>query len=145
MNQIETFELAGQYCGGDAHEAIRPLFRSLKHAFAAFREYSYSKEIAQFSFVLRVDGSVRSWGFEGTDAIKFNRKERYVTADVGVPQSWWQGLPPETVLDNLGKGLLNALLDMLAFLKLKGVEVDSEKVMADFSKALDRAKAEPRT
>lgn len=141
MPPNETFELAAQISGKDADAAIDAHLRALKHAFAAYRDRSYSAEIDQFSFVLRVDGAVRSWGFTGTDAMRYNRKERYVTADIGVPKTWWEALPPETVSTQLKAALQQALVDQLGFLKQKGVRVDEPNVLADFSAALARANA----
>jgi hypothetical protein len=49
----------------------------------------YCSEIEQLSFVFRVDGELDAWHFEGCERLRLNRKGRYITLDVGVPEVRW--------------------------------------------------------
>lgn len=49
----------------------------------------YCHEIQELSFVFRVDGELAAWHFEGCERLRLNRKGRYITVDIGVPESRW--------------------------------------------------------
>ena len=76
-----TIEFSAQFGGRDAEAAVLPHFNVLKSVARgkSLEEFPY-KSIA---FILRVDGSVNSYGYSGLGNIDIKRP-KYVSLDIGV-------------------------------------------------------------
>jgi hypothetical protein len=98
----------------------------------------YSREIDEFAFVLRIDGDIWHWEFEGPDKLRLRRKARYITVDIGMPRSRWDGVKPESIRSYLSDSLTQGLAQMMAALTKSKVEFDAARLSADFGDALRR-------
>src|SRR5690242_11488441 len=50
----------------------------------------YSEEIAEFALILRIGGDMQEFDFENCERIRRNRKEKYITVDLGFPSYRWR-------------------------------------------------------
>jgi hypothetical protein len=96
----------------------------------------YSAEIDEFAFVLRIDGDIWHWDFEGAEKLRLSRKRRYITVDIGVPRSRWQGVTAEEIRKYLADSLEQGLAQMVEKLTKSKIDVNAEALTADFSNAL---------
>ena len=62
----------------------------LRRLLASECEGPYSPEIREFALILRIGGDMQEFDFERCDRIRRNRKEQYITVDLGFPSSRWK-------------------------------------------------------
>src|SRR5690242_2188452 len=75
--------------GRDAHAAITGDILALRRLLEQECPGPYSATFDEFALILRIDGSVQSWGRRGVDHIRLQRKLRYAKADIYVPTTAW--------------------------------------------------------
>jgi hypothetical protein len=62
----------------------------LYRALAEHVTSSHCSAIDEFALVLRVDGSLMTYGDEGIARVRFAKARRYITADIQIPKSIWR-------------------------------------------------------
>jgi len=77
----DTITLGVQSSGDDDRTGEHVL--ELRKLLAAHCKGPYSDEISEFALVLRVGGNMQEFDFEGCECIRRNRKDRYITVDLG--------------------------------------------------------------
>lgn len=77
-----TFDISGDIGGPDADEAILPHFKAIKRACKGI--VFDGEPFTLFMFILRVDGSVRRFGFTGVDNVQVDRKMGCLSIDIGL-------------------------------------------------------------
>jgi hypothetical protein len=65
----------------------------LYRALAEHVTSSHCSAIDEFALVLRVDGSITTYGNEGVARVRFAKARRYITADIQIPKSIWLRMP----------------------------------------------------
>lgn len=93
-------------------KAVAPHLRKLRRLLDKFCNKIYCKEVDEFAPILRVDGVLGYWEFEGCEKLRLSKKYRYITIDVGMPRSRWEGI---TAID-IRKYLINQLNNALEFI-----------------------------
>lgn len=76
----------------NAGKAISPHLYELRKLNYRFCDKIYCEEIDEIAPILRVDGDLAYWGFEGCEKLRLSKKYRYITIDVGMPRSRWEGI-----------------------------------------------------
>jgi hypothetical protein len=95
---------------------------------------TFGVEIDSIDPVLRVDGEISYWEFEGCEKLRLCKKNRYITIDVGMPRSRWEGINPVDIRKYLIYQLRNALELMLKRFKKEKYTVNDTELRAYFSK-----------
>jgi hypothetical protein len=122
---MQTSELADR-----THDSILELRKLLAH----YCQGPYSPEISEFSLILRVGGKFREFDFEGCDRLRRNRKQKYITADLGVPTHRWRDVSDAAFRTYLIETVETGLLCCVRSLERDKTPIDSGKLMEDFSK-----------
>jgi hypothetical protein len=89
-----------------------------------------------YALVMRVDGSIWSFGAEEITRLRFAKKSRYITIDIQVPQSVWEPLDlleSKMYLAEKTKGALLACTQRLARDKLP---VDESRLFSQLDSAI---------
>ena len=89
----ETITLGVQAGDAEVDASLEPFYMPLRRLLAQRCIGPYSASIDEFALVLRIDGAIWHWGFEGCKNLRLHKKRRYITVDIGVPRSRWDGLP----------------------------------------------------
>jgi len=122
---------ASQIGGMEAAEVVQPHLIELRKILCKYCKGPYSDIIDEFAPIARVDGDISFWDFEGCQKLRINRKERYITIDIGVPKSCWYGIEELEIRKYLIINLKIALKLMVERLeKDKGV-VDTDRLFSD--------------
>jgi len=95
----------------------------------------YSPEIDEFALILWIGGDLQEFNFEGCDRLRRNRKQRYITADLGVPTYRWRGVSDSALRDFLVETTETGLLCCVRRLEKDKSPVDSARLMGDFATA----------
>lgn len=80
----------GAQHGGPEPCLIGDLKVNLYRALARYLTSTHCEAIDEYAIVLRVDGRLHKFGEEGITRLRFAKTNRYVTADVQIPESVWQ-------------------------------------------------------
>jgi len=128
---IDTVTLGVQSSGDDDRTGKHVL--ELRKLLAAHCKGPYSDEISEFALVLRVGGNMQEFDFEGCERIRRNRKDRYITVDLGFPSRKWRGVSPREIRRYLADIVETGLLCCLHRLKKDKVKVHEAKLMNDFT------------
>lgn len=91
----------------------------------------YSPDIDELSFVFRVDGDLSAWRFEGCERLRINRKGRYITVDIGVPEQRWQVDDEATLRVYLADCVRQGTEMMIAKMEREKMAVDKERLRRD--------------
>lgn len=128
---IETITL-GMQSSGDDDRTGEHVFE-LRGLLSAHCKGPYSDEISEFALVLRVGGNMQEFDFEGCERIRRNRKDRYITVDLGFPSRKWRGVSDSEIRRYLADIVETGLLCCLHRLKKDKVKVHEAKLMNDFA------------
>ena len=89
-NKNTAFITLGADVGGrDAYDATHAHILALRKLLNDYCTGSYSETIKQIALVLRIDGSVQTWGKQGVEHVALQKKGTLATADIYVPLDVW--------------------------------------------------------
>jgi hypothetical protein len=98
----------------------------------------YCIEVDEFAPILRVDGDLWNFEFEGCEKLRLSKKNRYITIDVGMPRSKWEGIDGKEIRQYLISNLRNALELMINRFKKEKYTVKDMELWVDFSKVEEK-------
>jgi hypothetical protein len=127
----DTITLGVQSSGDD--DRTGELVLELRRLLAARCKGPYSDEISEFALVLRIGGKMQEFDFEGCERVRRNRKDRYITVDVGFPSRKWRGVSDSEIRRYLADIVETGLLCCLHRLKKDKARVHEAKLMNDFT------------
>ncbi|MFZ0577994.1 MAG: hypothetical protein WAM41_10870 [Psychrobacillus psychrotolerans] len=84
--------------------------------------------------ILRVDGELWYWEFEGCEKLRLSKKYRYITIDVGMLRSRWEGNNAKDIRNYLIDNLKKALELMVKRLDKEKYKVKENELWNDFAK-----------
>lgn len=121
---------------GDASagKAVSPHLFELRKLIYRFCDKIYCEEIDEIAPILRVDGDLAYWEFEGCEKLRLSKKHRYITIDIGMPRSRWEGNNAKDIRNYLFDNLKEALELMVKRLKKEKFKVDDNELWTDFAK-----------
>ena len=124
----------GAQTSGEDDRTDKHVFE-LRKLLASYCKGPYSEEISEFALVLRIGGDMQEFDFEGCERIRRNRKDRYITVDLGFPSRKWKGADDREIRKYLREIVETGLLCCLHRLKKDKVRVHQTSLMGDFTKA----------
>lgn len=101
----------------------------------------YSPEVSEFALILRVGGEMQEFDFEGCERIRRNKKEKYITLDLGFPSRKWKGTTDVEVRRFILEAVETGLLCFIRRLEKDKTHIDSAKLVNDFRKVKGLFKA----
>jgi hypothetical protein len=94
----------------------------------------YSTEIREFALILRIGGAMQEFNFEGCERIRRNRKEKYITVDLGFPSTRWKASSDSSIREYISEAVETGLLCCIRHLEKNNSPIDSDRLMDDFAK-----------
>lgn len=128
----DVVSLGADVGGRDADAATRQHVIALSKLLRQKCRGTYSDVIKEFALVLRIDGSVQSWGKCGVENVAFQKKKSFVTADIFVPVDVWSAGDVSELRTFLVDQLVQAIKRIGEEAIRKGVVVDINKFLVDF-------------
>jgi hypothetical protein len=113
--------------------------RSKVHLYQSLSRHvtsTHCEAIDEFGLVLRVDGSLDKFGPEAITRIRFAKKQRYITADIQIPEECWQPLDDSELRRYLSSRLDAAIRICVARLKKDGHVVAESNLMSEVASAI---------
>ncbi|WP_018393078.1 hypothetical protein [Bacillus sp. 37MA] len=118
----------------DAANAVQPHLIELRKRLKNHCNKRYCNEVDEFAPILRVDGTGWYWEFEGCEKLRLSKKYRYITIDIGMPRSKWEGINAEDIRKYLIGNLKDALVLMIKRLKKEKYTVKDTELWTDLKK-----------
>ena len=94
---------------GLAGKTISPIMNELNESLDVVFKGSICDDCEDISIVLRVSGEIHNFSFEGCEPPKFNKKEKSVQVDIGVPEEKWKPLNKSELISLVAKYLEQAI------------------------------------
>jgi len=120
--------IGGDYGDPESGSLYMPMKQRLNQLFEQQCAKSYCPVVDEFSIVLRVSGRILDFDSEGIERMRRNRKKRYITLDIVIPEKRWKMVPKKKVRNDLAELVREALKLEVARLKKDKEEVNE----ADF-------------
>ena len=128
----DTVTLGVQSSGDDVRTDKHVL--ELRKLLAASYRGPYSDDISEVALVLRIGGNMQEFDFEGCERIRRNRKDKYITVDLGFPSRRWRRATDSQIRTYLAEIVETGLLCCLRRLQKDKVKVHEVSLMNDFMK-----------
>lgn len=135
MSNKDTILVGVQSGDVPSSRATDPHIRPLRKLLEAQCHGPYSADVDEFSLVFRVDGDLWYWNQEGCDRMRRSKKKRYITIDIYVPRSRWEGVRGIEIRKYLAACVEEAFQKMIGKLKRDKVAVDGDALLRDFAVA----------
>lgn len=107
----------------------------LRRLLAKYCQGPYSDEVKGFALALRIDGSLKQYHAEGVDRMRRNKKDKYIAADICIPEIRWKGVPAREFSRYLSSAVKRALQTCAAYLRKQKVGIDEHRLLLDYSEA----------
>lgn len=104
----------------------------LRKLLAKYCNGPYSDEVKGFALVLRIDGSLKQYHAEGVDRMRRNKKDKYIGADICIPETRWKGVSAREFSRYLSSAVKSALQTCVAYLRKQKVDVDEQRLLLDY-------------
>ena len=133
-----TVTLGADVGGEDAASATFEHVMALRVCLEKECPGPYSPTIREFALVLRIDGSVQSWGKRGVDHVRIQKKSGYATADVFVPFDVWKREQGQSIRGYLAAEVRAAVRAIAARAAKGQVSLDSDRLIRDVDTATEK-------
>jgi hypothetical protein len=128
---MTELQLPCQFGGIDASAAVKPHTLKLRKLLSNYCLKDYCKEIDEITPIFRIDGKLDKFNFRGCEKLRLQKKQRYITVDVGFPQSEWENKSEEQIKKFIYNSYLEAITLILIRLKKEKIEIKSAELLAD--------------
>ena len=133
MSEKPTIPVGVQAGDVPSDRATNPHIRPLRKLLETHCRGPYSADVDEFSLVLRIDGDIWYWNQEGCDRMRRSKKERYITIDIYVPRSRWEGVTGLEIRKYLAACVEDAFQRMIGKLRKDKVVVNGDALLQDFA------------
>ena len=135
INEKKPYITFGSQMGDEfAADVVQPHLIELRKLLNKYCNTVYSPEINEFALVARVSGKIWYWDFEGCQKLRFNRKEKYLTIDIGIPENKWKDADSLSIRKYIFDNLQSGLLQIIKRLKKEKNQIDEECLLLDLEK-----------
>ena len=122
---------ASQIGGKDALAAVGPAITEIEDLAKADAGSHYGDPISSIAFVFRVDGAITQWGLTGCERPMIDRKQHYVTIDVGIPSQIWKGQSIRELRQYISSSLRLGWNQLELLIKREGINFDCNRASRD--------------
>jgi hypothetical protein len=119
-------------------EAMQPHFGPLRKLLNESCRGPYSPEVDEFYLALRIDGDIDHWEKEGCDHMRRSRKERYISIDIYVPRTRWEGGIGIEIRRYLASCVESAFQQMIGKIQRDKTPIDGDALLRDWSAVKER-------
>ena len=123
------------YEAGGPDVDIQPHIVRMRKLLETYCKGPYSDEVQGFALVLRIDGCIKTYGCEGVDRIRRRKQDKYITADICIPEKRWKRVSAAEFSRYLSSAVKSALEVCGNYLRRHKVDVDVERLLLDYGEA----------
>ena len=128
MMDIDFVTLGADVGGKDAFTATNQHVLALRSLLHQECSGSFGSPLKEISLILRVDGSVQSWGKRGVENVTFYKKKSSVTADIFVPVDVWATGDAVSLQLFLVDQVIHAIQLVVEFVNCQGLVLNEKEL-----------------
>jgi hypothetical protein len=131
-NRLPYVHFGAQIGSWEAGYSVSLHLTVLAKLLRQYCDYEYVPNLDDMYVAFRVDGDIEHWDKEGCERLRLARKQRYITIDIMMPRSRWEGRME--IRRFITENFKNALQLMVNRLKKEKMEVDDTRLFEDYAK-----------
>jgi len=124
--------------GGPEDGGLGDIKVDLWRLFASHCHSTYCPGIAHYALALKIDGEFLQFGAESIQKIRFSKRDRFIGADIIVPEIVWRGMTPNKCRDYLARRVREALQMCVARLRKDKLAVDESLLFGEIDAAIQK-------
>ena len=97
---------------------------------------TYCQSIAHYALVLKIDGEILQFGAESIQKIRFSKRDRFIGADIVVPEIVWRDMRRNEWRDYLARRVRETLQICVARLRKDKEAVDETLLFGEIDAAI---------
>jgi len=126
----------GLQSGGPENRGLSNLKIDLRRLFDQHCRSSYCPTVAHYALGLRVDGKFDKFGEEGIERVRRSKRDRYISADIIIPEAVWRGRSRNELRDYLARQVRAAVQSCVARLRKDKETVEESQLFAEIDAAI---------
>ncbi len=126
----------GVQSGGPEDGGLGDIKIDLWRLFCRHCQSSYCATIAHYALALRIGGEFVEFSPEGIEKIRLSRRDRFVGADIVIPQAVWRDSTRNELRDYLARQVRAALQSCVARLRKDKETVDEARLFGEIDAAI---------
>ena len=134
----DSVTLGADVGGEDADDATSEHVLAFRKLLQQECQGPYSDTVEEFALVLRIDGSVQTWGKSGVENVALQRRNTYATADIFVPKKAWSGGDSLVLRSVLATGVRDAMERIGKHAHREKVTVSIDTLIHDVDRAIEK-------
>lgn len=135
---MADIDSAAQYNGPEIKAHLTPHWLGIKRAFGPNATTALPPPLEDLTYILRVDGSLGSFGSDGLDNLDVNLRLRYVSIDICIPTARWIGKPQLEIAEFIADCILGSSGIIAGALTKKKLACDEVLLRADLKRGCDK-------
>jgi len=138
VNQKDVVTIGVQLGDKESDLVVMPHIVLLRRLFNETMKCKYSDEIEEFSLLFRVDGTIWHWEFEGCERMRYRKKEKYITVDIGIPIKRWLNNSSLQLKEYIVHCIKQAFQKFIEKFKKDKINFKEEKLLKDVTLVLTK-------
>jgi hypothetical protein len=126
----------GVQSGGPEDGGLGDIKIDLWRLFVQHCRSSYCPVVAHYALALRIGGEFVAFSPEGIEKIRLSRRDRFVGADIVIPQAVWRDRTRNELRDYLARQVRAALQNCVARLRKDKETVDEARLFGEIEAAI---------
>lgn len=122
--------------GGPEDGGLGDIKIDLWRLFVQHCRSTYCPAIAHYALALRIDGEFQRFGVETIDHIRRSKRDRFIGADIVIPDTVWLDKTPNQLRDYLARRVREALQMCVARLQKDKEAVDETRLFGEIDAAI---------
>lgn len=124
-NNMKSISFGSQMGDTRSADIVQPQLIYLRKLLNQYCTSAYTVEGFEFAPILRVDGDIWVFNFVGVDKVRINKKDKYVSADIGMPREIWVRGDALGIRTFIIINLIASIDAMVNRLQMHGITVNS--------------------
>lgn len=124
--------------GGPEDGGLGDIKVDLWRLFSKHCHSTYCPSIAHYALALRIDGEFQQFGGESIDHIRRSKRDRFIGADIVIPDTIWRDKSRNELRDYLASRVREALQICVTRLRKDKETVDETRLFGEIDGAIDK-------
>jgi len=123
--------------GGPEDGGLGDIKIDLWRSFGRQCNSSYCSAVVHYALALRIDGEFQKFGVEGIERIRRSKRDRYIGADIVIPEAVWRDKTRNELRDYLATQVRAALKSCVARLRKDKETLDERRLFQEIDAAIN--------
>jgi hypothetical protein len=127
----------GVQSGGPKDGGLGSIKVDLYNSFNKYCSSTHCEAVEEYAPIFRVDGNISQFGNEEITRLRFSKKQRYITADIQVPETVWGPKRKNEIRDYIAIKVRETMLLFIARLKKENIKLNDTALLSEIDNAIN--------